>query len=103
MRFLDYRNASGVVCSEIRNVRCVYELQSTGSSLRLLPAWRIDTDTYTYFVDCSSGEVALESGLTPDAALTGAEGAVNALGELTGRTLREDLTARIFERFCVGK
>ena len=46
---------------------------------------------------------ALESGLTPDAALTGAEGAVNALGELTGRTLREDLAARIFERFCVGK
>lgn len=57
VRFLDYRNASGVVCSEIRNVRCVYELQSTASSLRLLPAWRIDTDTYTYFVDCSSGEV----------------------------------------------
>ena len=57
VRFLDYRNASGVVCSEIRNVRCVYELQSTASSLRLLPAWRIETDTYTYFVDCSSGEV----------------------------------------------
>lgn len=46
---------------------------------------------------------ALESGLTPDAVLTDAEGALNALGELTGRTLREDLVARIFERFCVGK
>ena len=46
---------------------------------------------------------ALEGGLTPDAVLTDAEGALNALGELTGRTLREDLTARIFERFCVGK
>lgn len=46
---------------------------------------------------------ALESGLTPDVVLTDAEGALNALGELTGRTLREDLTARIFERFCVGK
>ena len=46
---------------------------------------------------------ALESGLTPDVVLTVAEGALNALGELTGRTLREDLTARIFERFCVGK
>ena len=46
---------------------------------------------------------ALESGLTPDAALTDTERAMNALGELTGRTLREDLVARIFERFCVGK
>ena len=46
---------------------------------------------------------ALEGGLTPDAALSDTERAMNALGELTGRTLREDLVARIFERFCVGK
>ena len=46
---------------------------------------------------------ALEGGLTPDAVLSDAEQALSALGELTGRTLREDLTARIFERFCVGK
>ena len=46
---------------------------------------------------------ALRSGLTPDAVLTDTEGALNALGELTGRTLREDLVGRIFERFCVGK
>ena len=46
---------------------------------------------------------ALENGLTPDAALTDVESALTALGELTGRTLREDLAARIFERFCVGK
>lgn len=46
---------------------------------------------------------ALEGGLTPDAVLADTERAVNALGELTGRTLREDLVARIFERFCVGK
>lgn len=46
---------------------------------------------------------ALEGGLTPDAVLTDVEGALKALGELTGRTLREDLVGRIFERFCVGK
>ena len=45
----------------------------------------------------------MEGGLTPDAVLADTERAVNALGELTGRTLREDLTTRIFERFCVGK
>ena len=41
--------------------------------------------------------------LTPDAVLTEAEAAMNALGELTGRTAREDMVSRIFERFCVGK
>ena len=48
-------------------------------------------------------ETALRSGIAPDAALSDVEGAMAALGELTGRTVREDVTARIFERFCVGK
>ena len=46
---------------------------------------------------------ALEGGLTPDAVLTDVEAAMNALGELTGKTAREDLVERIFSRFCVGK
>ena len=46
---------------------------------------------------------AMEAGLTPDLVLTETEGAMQALGELTGRTVREDVTERIFERFCVGK
>ena len=46
---------------------------------------------------------ALESGLTPDAVLTDAEGALEALGELTGRTAKEEIVSRIFSRFCVGK
>ena len=46
---------------------------------------------------------ALESGFTPDAILTDAEEALEALGELTGRTAREEIVGRIFSRFCVGK
>ena len=46
---------------------------------------------------------ALAAGLTPDAILTDAEEALDALGELTGRTAREDIVSRIFSRFCVGK
>ena len=42
-------------------------------------------------------------GLTPDAVLTDVEQAMEAMGEVTGATVREDITARIFERFCVGK
>ena len=46
---------------------------------------------------------ALDGGLTPDAVLTDAEEALAALGELTGKSIREDLVATIFSRFCVGK
>ena len=45
----------------------------------------------------------LQLGLTPDAVLTDVEEAMQAMGEVTGATIREDITARIFERFCVGK
>lgn len=46
---------------------------------------------------------ALAAGITPDALLTDVEGALSALGELTGKTVREDVTDRVFQRFCVGK
>ena len=46
---------------------------------------------------------ALEAGVTPDALLTDVEEALAALGELTGQSVREDITDRIFSRFCVGK
>ncbi len=50
-----------------------------------------------------SAQSALRGGMTPDAVLLDAEEAMQALGEVTGRTVREDITDRIFERFCVGK
>lgn len=46
---------------------------------------------------------AMRAGMTPDIVLTETEGAMLALGELSGRTVREDVTNRIFQRFCVGK
>ena len=46
---------------------------------------------------------AMDAGVTPDAVLTEVEGAMNALGELSGRVVREDITNGIFARFCVGK
>ena len=54
----------------------------------------------------ASIEAALSSlrlGITPDAVLVDVEAAMEALGEATGRVVREDITNRIFERFCVGK
>lgn len=49
------------------------------------------------------GADALSAGMSPDAVVADVEQAMAALGELTGRTVSEDVTARIFQRFCVGK
>lgn len=46
---------------------------------------------------------SLRTGLTPDAVLCDVEAATEALGEVTGHTVREDIVSRIFARFCVGK
>ncbi len=51
----------------------------------------------------SAAKDALTLGMTGDAVLTDAEGALEALGELNGKSIREDLVATIFSRFCVGK
>lgn len=45
----------------------------------------------------------MERGMTPDATLSDVELALDALGEVTGRVVKDDVTNRIFERFCVGK
>lgn len=42
-------------------------------------------------------------GLTPDALLSDIERAIDALGEMTGKTVSEEITENIFSRFCVGK
>ena len=50
-----------------------------------------------------SALTALETGMTPDVVLTDGESALEALGELNGKHIREDLVDTIFSRFCVGK
>ena len=57
VRFLDHWRTAGVVCRKVTNVHCLYRLESASATLRLIPTWQIDTDTYTYFVDASSGFV----------------------------------------------
>ena len=46
---------------------------------------------------------ALESGMTPDAAMSDVEICMGALGEITGREVSRDIVNEIFARFCVGK
>ncbi len=42
-------------------------------------------------------------GLTPDLVSIDVHGAVEALGEITGQTVTEDLLDTIFSKFCIGK
>ena len=51
----------------------------------------------------SSAGDALAAGMPADAVFSDVEAALDALGALTGRSVQEDVTDRIFSRFCVGK
>ena len=45
----------------------------------------------------------LASGLSPELLSLDLREALDALGEITGRTATEELLGRIFARFCIGK
>lgn len=56
--FLDYRNSTGLLCTEITGVQGGYLLQSTASApLRLVGVWRIDTNVASYYVNRVTGDV----------------------------------------------
>ena len=46
---------------------------------------------------------AMKEGETPDIVLTRVEEGLLSLGQLSGKVLTEDVTQRVFSRFCVGK
>jgi tRNA modification GTPase len=52
---------------------------------------------------CESALYAATSGMTPDAVVMDAEGAINVLGEITGENITEAVVEKIFSDFCVGK
>lgn len=62
VRFLDYSNSGGEVCTAVTDVRSGYLLQSTASaSQRLLPAWSITTDVNQYYINMNNAEVTREA------------------------------------------
>ena len=75
----------------------------TGDYGQLLTNRRQQEAAQRAFDAVARAREALLMGVTPDALLTDVEQALEALGELTGQSVREDITDRIFQRFCVGK
>jgi len=58
VKFLDYRKVSGAVCSAVTGVDRVYDLHSAGQVTTLVAKWQVSTDTYRYYVDCSTGDIS---------------------------------------------
>ncbi|MDO4812913.1 MAG: hypothetical protein Q3995_05265 [Eubacteriales bacterium] len=58
VRFLDYRNANGLVCTEITCMEYGYLFQDSASvSSRLVPVWHISTGLSDYYVNLETGAV----------------------------------------------
>ena len=60
VRFLDYRNSNGLVCTQITSLDCGYLLQSSATGAKLVPAWQIATDVSEYYVNSATGEITRE-------------------------------------------
>jgi tRNA modification GTPase len=50
-----------------------------------------------------AAQAALREGLPADCVAIDLTGAVNALGEITGQTVTDDLLETVFGKFCIGK
>ena len=101
-----------IVCGSIREKECLDQLADlieTELGGQTLCDGSILTNARQYDACRRAYEAMLRAlqglklGQTPDAVLLDVEEAMAAMGEVTGATVREDITARIFERFCVGK
>lgn len=58
LRFLDHVRGSGDVCSEIRSMEPGYRaVQSLSGATRLSAVWRISSNTASYYLDASTGEL----------------------------------------------
>lgn len=61
VRFLDYRNANGLVCTEITCLETGFLLQNSASvSARLVPVWHIRSGASNYYVNYITGSVTRE-------------------------------------------
>ena len=54
-------------------------------------------------LETAAAELAASSAATPELATEGVRAALDAVRELTGEVVAEDVLDRIFETFCLGK
>ena len=57
---MDFCNEEGRICNTITEISTGYILQTTASiPLLLTPVYKIDTNTYSYYIDAASGHVSV--------------------------------------------
>ncbi|MCI9643672.1 MAG: hypothetical protein HFF97_02960 [Oscillibacter sp.] len=66
--FQRMRRESSAVVSTVTDTQLCYELQTAGSAMSLVPAWRVATDTGDYYVNCLTGAVTAGSPRAGEAA-----------------------------------
>ena len=60
VKLMDYCKENGQICNEISHISVGYFLQSTTTTpLLLTPVYRIETNTYNYYVDTSTGHITV--------------------------------------------
>ena len=84
-------------------VRRIYETGSLPFDGTVLANVRQADAVRRAFVGLKEARRALGAGVTPDVVLGDLEYALDALGEVLGRRISEDILTGIFSRFCVGK
>ena len=84
-------------------VETVFSGQVTGSEAPMVTSPRHKDALNRALEHLSATRAAYRSGLTPDLVAIDLAGAVNALGEITGQAVSDDLLETIFGNFCIGK
>ena len=62
------RRASAAVVSTVTDIQPCYELQTSGTTMSLAPAWRVVTDTEDYYVNAYTGAVTAGGARTGEGA-----------------------------------
>ncbi|MBQ3549082.1 MAG: tRNA uridine-5-carboxymethylaminomethyl(34) synthesis GTPase MnmE [Oscillospiraceae bacterium] len=98
---LSARDGSGIkeLCNTIEKL---YAHEHTAAGEMLTNARQVNAASRALQA-VEAAEESLFSGMTPDVVLTECEHSLEALNELTGNHVRDDLVETIFSRFCVGK
>ena len=68
LAFQRMRRESAAVVSTVTDIQPCYELQTSGTTMSLAPAWRVVTDTEDYYVNAYTGAVTAGGARTGEGA-----------------------------------